>query len=1553
MDLNRVVQVFSRDAKGEETTGSGYLLSPRAVLTASHVIGRSVADVQVESRSGMEWVAGVDRAIDLGNDVSILVCSSATSAVLGVAPQLGGLGRRAVELDCVAVGFPNHALQRSQQAGAGSATGDVEPGAYLRGTQVSGEFSTATGFDDRSITLFLDPNSRPQVVPPSGMSAFAGFSGAALFVSGYLVGVVTRDPSPDHPTILEGVRLEGVFAEVADHRVDVLEDLRRVLVTPVVLPFEDITVNAQSRATRAAQLAQVQTIVDAIDGHQLIGRGAEMEEMQEFCVDPDRMYLVWHADEWAGKTALLATFVAEAPRGVDVISFFINRNRPDQRSARDYLDSVSRQLEAYLDEAPTEAYGAFQRGRYLELLKRASHTAINNGRSLVLVVDALDEDLAFEPGHPGEESIVSLLPNGIPGLHVVVATRPYQHVLEAANEHHPFRKTPAVRLEASPFAASIRDEARQQIRAVAQGGDRTERSILGFLAGAGVGLCANDLAAMIGAGNDEPVPPAQVLHRLHTNLSRVVRRAQNPLNFVEATSYQEPYEWSHETIPRSVEDDLGSEYIERYRRRLSHWVDAGLKAGWNQNRSPFFESGYPQMLIAASDLDRLVECAVDFDRHDWLYSRRGGDDQAQTEINNAIQLGLRSSQPRDVAELVALRFAQARLSARSDSLPSGLLQLLVRLGYASRAIARASHLAAAKDRAVALAAVAEALIGVGNSADAMRVIAVAERVAVGIADELSRADALTAVAGPLAMSYGGEAVRVLKTAEAAAAGIPDPVSKARVFESVASGLASADDASGSMRVLAIVEQVATDIPDDHSKAEAFTRLAAVLASLGRVNDAVRVADGIPDDFYKAPALAGVVHALAGVGKTEDAERVAARISVDSARSRALAELVAVLAERGNLADAERIAGNIADDFSKVHALTGVARVLALGNEDRADAAVHMLAAAERTAAGMTGLTSELWRAQAMTEVARAYADAGSISEAERVLTDAEREAAEIGHSFRRAGSLARVAAGMASLGKASDAERVVDKIDDDASNEKVKAFTEVATALVGYGNANAAERMAGRITDPALKAKALSEVARTRAEAGNTGEAVRVLGDAERAAQEITEDQPKAQAFVEVASILAVVEQTIDAERVIAIAEGVAADSKNDDSIARARLVIADALASAGHVANAEKIAAAITNNIWRAAAFSGLADALGRAGNASDAQRVAARIPDDDWKAQALLRVAEGLAETAHLADAERVATGITADIWKAAALARVAGGLMAAQQASEGTRVLVMALVVANGITRDSSRAHAWLEIARRLVGVPGAPEGLLLAKAESEAAAIAILSLREGALAQVAGLLADTGDTAGAERVANAITDDSVKSEALMNVVAALVESRQGANVARIAAKIDDDYWKVKLATAFAAVLQAEGKAGEAVHMLAGAEQIATQIPDEYSRDQALTEIAAGLARTSTARDAGRVVAKITHGYQQTKALTAVAAGLAATGRPSEAEDLGCQGLLGEDWAEYTGLLASIATADGAGVKLRGWPVRLLQQFGTQLRLERPASPTSWKQDQPLAF
>ena len=136
-------------------------------------------------------------------------------------------------------------------------------------------------------------------------------------------------------------------------------------------------------AVRSAYLQQVRRIAPP----DLMGREAELAELAGFCLEPDRgPYVWWQAKPWAGKSALLSTFVLRPPpqvaERVQIVSFFITARlaAQDTRDAFTYVlleqlaELTGQDLPAVLPETTRDAY-------LLDLLAQAASTCQRAGDS--------------------------------------------------------------------------------------------------------------------------------------------------------------------------------------------------------------------------------------------------------------------------------------------------------------------------------------------------------------------------------------------------------------------------------------------------------------------------------------------------------------------------------------------------------------------------------------------------------------------------------------------------------------------------------------------------------------------------------------------------------------------------------------------------------------------------------------------------------------------------------------------------------------------------------------------------------------------------------------------------------------------------------------------------------------------------------------------------------------------------------------------------------------------------------------------------------------------
>ncbi|MCH6159908.1 hypothetical protein [Streptomyces marispadix] len=108
------------------------------------------------------------------------------------------------------------------------------------------------------------------------------------------------------------------------------ELLLAALAPSVLDPRGDALPARSGAALPGAAGAHLAAVRERFAPERLLDREEELAELVEFCAG-DQRYLWWQAAPWAGKTALMSSFVLEPPSGVDVASFFVTRRHgPDE-----------------------------------------------------------------------------------------------------------------------------------------------------------------------------------------------------------------------------------------------------------------------------------------------------------------------------------------------------------------------------------------------------------------------------------------------------------------------------------------------------------------------------------------------------------------------------------------------------------------------------------------------------------------------------------------------------------------------------------------------------------------------------------------------------------------------------------------------------------------------------------------------------------------------------------------------------------------------------------------------------------------------------------------------------------------------------------------------------------------------------------------------------------------------------------------------------------------------------------------------------------------------
>jgi hypothetical protein len=317
---------------------------------------------------------------------------------------------------------------------------------------------------------------------------------------------------------------------------------------------------------RSAYLEQVRRI--APPG--LMDRDAELAELARFCLAPEGpSYAWWRAGPWAGKSALLSTFVLRPPPEVTgrvrLVSFFITARLAAQDTREAFTEVLTEQLAALLGQPLSAPRTEATREAYLlGLLSQAAAACAEEGGRLVLVIDGLDEDRGVTTG-PDAHSIAGLLPADPPaGMRVIVAGRPNPPVPGDVPDWHPLREPTIIRpLPASPHARDVQRLGKQELQRLLRG-SQAEQDVLGLLAASGGGLSARDLAELA------EVPLWEVEEILHTVTGRTL---QSRPSFFASRGRPDVYLLGHEELQAAATDYLYSR-LAGYHERLQTWAEA-------------------------------------------------------------------------------------------------------------------------------------------------------------------------------------------------------------------------------------------------------------------------------------------------------------------------------------------------------------------------------------------------------------------------------------------------------------------------------------------------------------------------------------------------------------------------------------------------------------------------------------------------------------------------------------------------------------------------------------------------------------------------------------------------------------------------------------------------------------------------------------------------------------------------------------------------------------------------------------------------------------------
>lgn len=677
LEVGRVAEVIVTAAAGPGKRGSGYLVGPEVVLTAAHVVA-GAAGVRVRFDADRPGERTHDAEVVFrhpGPDIAVLSVPGAAAQETAVA-RFGRVGEHDAVLSCGAVGFPAFKL-RDEEGG----------GAYRDTEHVRGKCSVLS--NRREGTL--------DVRAPAPKGDWGGMSGAVVFSGGRIVGVVVAHHVQDGGGRLAVSRADRWAEKLTAAELGWLE--RRLGCSLAVERLPDVVPPSGLGRIKAGYEALLRDIAPP----RLAGRRDELRELMEFCAGPEP-YRWIQGRPWAGKTALVSSFALNPPRGVVPVSFFITSRLAGQADSTAYTEALVHQLAALVGREPSAHVSpALRDGERRALLTEAAERVAEDGATLLLVVDGLDEDhSARTPGTPGP-SISSLLPERPPpGVRVLVTSRPNPDLPLDVGPGHPLRRCAVRTLSSTGIVMDLEHEARFELsRALA--GDDLEKEIVGLLAAARGSLRPEDLRELTRRQLYE------VGQRVNGVFGRILRlRGHSAREFDDRG-----YLFAHETLFAAAVEMLGPD-VEPYRERIHGWADGYRERGWPEETPPYLLQQYGRMVTGLGDVERAARLATDAWRQDRMRTAGGSDGAALAEID-AVRTMIERQAPDDLGHLAALGAAEDLVSSRNASLPWNLPVVMARLGRIQRAEGLARSVFSAAGRARALVGVAQAMAEAGDA----------------------------------------------------------------------------------------------------------------------------------------------------------------------------------------------------------------------------------------------------------------------------------------------------------------------------------------------------------------------------------------------------------------------------------------------------------------------------------------------------------------------------------------------------------------------------------------------------------------------------------------------------------------------------------------------------------------------------------------------------------------------------------------------------------------------------------------------------------------------
>ena len=929
-------------------------------------------------------------------------------------------------------------------------------------------------------------------------------------------------------------------------------------------------------------------------------RDDELAALAQFC-EGDDYYLRLAGTPWAGKTALLASFVLEPPGGVDVLSFFVSSQTATDADSSAFTDALLSQLADLLGESAALPSEPRERDAYRrQLLSLCADRARAKGGRLLLVVDGLDEDQSRGSAH-GQPSIASLLPSTPqPGLQVLVATRTGYELPPDVRDNHPLQNSAEIAIASSPWAELRQEAAERELNSLLAHNER--RELLAFLAASGGGLSRDDLAMLTG------FPPFSISQAFTGIAARTVIRSLTDLNSSPT------YAFAHERLLAAAKSAFGTGSLEQHRSRIEEWASNYQRSGWPSETPPYLLVGYAPLLAEAQLTPQMISLATDSTRHERLLDIVGGHASALREIDAAGQL-LVTRTPDDLRS--ALRLAIERQDVGTGHrVAFPVMTTWATVGRPGRAEALARSAGNPRRVMRALVALAVALTRYGNSVLAEKIL--------GTTANAAWADAALATMASEAARSGD----VARAAQLAGRVVRMPYAD-RAFAALIGAAADAGDFEWAEDLLQSV------VTGENMKARAVASIVAARARSGDSATAFTRAKTEPNPIARTAALEALARVVGGQGNLEMFEEIVGEIRDEVAVERCRAASIALVYTKGGRRAAEDLIASLPDQRIKEQASVNLA--LALARD-------HRLADAKQVVADV-----QFGAADAAIMLATAVADTGDLDNAAQI-------AKQIRNDERQALALAAIARSAAELGQFIRAEYLAREIvKPERAARALAAIARVSYRVDGRdrGFALAAEKLYRNHAKQMRTSRALRAIAISLADIGDAHRSWKLL-------RAITDQVDREIAAESVASALVRNGLIDDAESLL---ESLPVDARTRSTRAAMAVAYAEVGDKEGANKLIQSLAGTPQGVVGLSRLAVYLASKGDRSGAADLGRRAARQAADfsHDRAPDVLVSVASALAHVGEIDDALSVARGAENSRTVQAAITEVASTLAA----------------------------------------------------------------------------------------------------------------------------------------------------------------------------------------------------------------------------------------------------------------------------------------------------